>query len=447
MAHAIDKGSQPVGKGELELFKTPATQVATERSRFLTFFPKNAVSETNVDSSIIFEISGIPDYLDLNKNLLKVRFQFRKANGDALDANVEVAPINYISNSFIKQCKIFLNNKQISDGSETYMLRSYIETLINFSSDIKNTRLRASGWYEDGESAGGSTVDAATNPGFMARKIGSRESRTFEVLGSLHGDIFNQTTYMLPNIKLRVELQRNSHKCVLKKFPAPNADVIDYKLHLLSVEWIVRTVEVNKSLALSHEKKLLREPAKYILNRATVKTFPLSTNTKDVQNLEIYNAQLPTKMLVTFLSTDAFDGHSSKSPFNFQHFGLESAYATVGGRRWPVEKPLEMDFDGDKVTEAYYHFLNNSGFAGSFSDSNGITLDMYKKRCFFLAFDFRSDEKDDDDAVDIIKYGETRLFLRFKAGLPAPTHLIAYLNFDNILRIDSGRNAIMDYAV
>jgi hypothetical protein len=170
MAHAIDKSSQPVGKGELELFKVPATQVATDRSRFLTFFPKNAVAETNVDSSIIFEISGVPDYLDLNKNLLKVRFQVRKANGEPMDANVEVAPINYICSSFIKQCKIFLNNKQISDGSETYMLRSYIETLINFSTDVKNTRLRTTGWYEDGESQGGGTVDSATNPGFLSRK-------------------------------------------------------------------------------------------------------------------------------------------------------------------------------------------------------------------------------------------------------------------------------------
>ena len=150
MTHAIDKS-----KGELELFKTPATQVATERSRFLTFFPKNAVDATNINSPITFEISGVPDYLDLHKNLLKLKFRVLLANGDAIPAGAVVAPINYISNSFIKQCKIFLNNKQISDGSETYMYRSYIETMINFSDDVKKTLLRVAGWHDDRESAGG----------------------------------------------------------------------------------------------------------------------------------------------------------------------------------------------------------------------------------------------------------------------------------------------------
>jgi hypothetical protein len=152
-------------------------------------------------------------------------------------------------------------------------------------------------------------------------------------------------------------------------------------------------------------------------------------------------------MLVTFLLDAAFNDSVNRSPFNFQHCNLEAAYATVGGRRWPTEKPLEMDFVNDNYTEAYYHFLNNCGFAGSFSDSNGITPDIYKKHCFFLAFDFRSDEKDDDDAVDLIKYRETRLFLRFRVALPAPTQLIAYLNFDNILRMDAARNPVLDYSV
>jgi hypothetical protein len=246
---------------------------------------------------------------------------------------------------------------------------------------------------------------------------------------------------------------------VLKKFSTtavPNAvppvlgidaNEINYQLSLESAEWIVRSVEVNKSLALSHEKRLQKEYAKYALNRAIVKTFPLGERTRKKQNLEIYNGQLPTKMLVTFLTDAAFNDSPNKSPFNFQHSALEAAYATVGGHRWPTEKPLEMDFFNGNYTEAYYHFLNNCGFAGSFSDSNGITLDTYKKHCFFLAFDFRSDEKDDDDAVDVIKYGETRLFLRFRVGLPAPTQLIAYLNFDNILRMDAGRNAVLHYSV
>ena len=447
MAHFIDKGSQVVGKDELSLFKLPVTQIAAERSRFLSVYPKNTVNETNISSPIVFEISGVPDYLDLNKNYLKIKFQIKKTTDGDLEDTDNVAPINYISNSFIHQMKIFLNNKLISDSSDTYIYRSYIETLINYSKNVKDTNLQLGGWYEDAIAANQTTIDHQNNPGFIKRKGLCVASRIFEVLAPLHSDIFNQTNYMLPNVYLRVELFRNAQQKVLVKFDADANNPVSYNLHIKNIEWSVRVVEVVKSLSLSNERRLLKDTAKYQLNRTIVKTHPLSEHTQDVRNMEIYNGQLPTGMLITFISSTAFHGDAGLSPFNFQPFDLESSQAIVGGRRWPLERPLETNFSSNIITEAYFQFLNNSGFGNSFQESNGISLEMYKRHCFFLAFDFRSDEKDDDAAVDLIKYGETRLFLRFRTPLAQPTHLIAYLSFDNILRIDAGRNAIMDYSI
>ena len=95
MASLIDRASQYATKDELNIFKLPVTQIGAERSRYVTVFPKNNVEETNVDSVITFEISGVPDYLDLHKNFLKVRFQVRRLNGDPLVANENVAPSSF----------------------------------------------------------------------------------------------------------------------------------------------------------------------------------------------------------------------------------------------------------------------------------------------------------------------------------------------------------------
>ena len=447
MASIIDRASQYATKDELNLFKLPVTQIAAERSRYVTIFPKNNVDETNVNSLITFEISGVPDYLDLHKNFLKIQFQVRRLNGNVLEADENVAPINYIGNSFIQQMKLFLNNKLVSEtGADTYIYRSFIETLVNYSKDVKESLLEMRGWYEDDVPAGQNTIDHAANPGFVKRKAIARQSRTFEVLCPLHADIFNQTNYMLPNVNLRLELIRCPHNKVLVKFDADANNPVEYQLHIKNIEWRVRAVEVNKSLQMSNERKLMKNWAKYQLNRAVVKTYPLGQDTQDVRNLEIYNGQLPTGMLVTFVTSDAYHGNTGMTPFNFKPFNLQSVQAIVGGRRWPMEKPLATNFTDSIVTDAYFQFMHNSGFGNTFQESNGITLDKYKSHCFFLAFDFRSDEKDDDSAVDVIKHGETRLFLRFRTPLAQPTHLIAYLTFDNILRMDVGRNAIMDYA-
>jgi hypothetical protein len=152
-------------------------------------------------------------------------------------------------------------------------------------------------------------------------------------------------------------------------------------------------------------------------------------------------------MILGFVTSASFHGSENNSPFNFKPFDIESVQAIVGGRRFPTEKQLELNIGENIFSEAYFQFLNNSGFGDTIYDTNGITLDKYKKHCFFLAFDFRSDYKEDDESIDFTNYGETRIFIRFRAALAQPIHIIAYLNFDNILRIDSGRNAVMDHTV
>jgi hypothetical protein len=444
MAKVIARESGFVKKEELHLFGLPPTQVAAERSRWLTVYPKNTVPENDISTPITFELSGIPDYLDLHKNLLKTKFQIKNNDGTALAADVNVAPINYIANTFIKQVKIFMNNQLIFDSQDTYMHRAYIETLLNATTDVKTTQLQLAGWYKDDYAPGHETIDHASNPGFIERKELASESKTFEVLGELHTDLFNQHRYMLPNIKLRIELYRNSPSVTLHAIGL--GQDVNYSLHIKNIEFNVRVVELNKSFALAIEKNLMKMNANYILRRVMVKTIPISIGTKDLRNLEIFNGQLPTGMLLTLLSSDPYHGNIAYSPFNYNPYDIQSIQALVGGRRWPAEKPLEINITRNEITEAYYQFFNNCSFWGSLRETNGITMKDYKRHSFFLAFDFRSDEKN-EDAVDLINHGETRVFMKFGTPLPKDIHLIAYLTFDNILRIDSGRNPILDYSI
>ena len=196
MANVIDKGSTFVGKDELNVFSLPATQIAAERSRFMTIYPKNAVPEIDTSSPITFEISGLPDFLDLSKNFLKVKFQIKKEDGEDIGNDDNVAAINYIANTFISQLKIFINNKLISDSADTYMYRSYIETLVNYSEKRKRSNLQLAGWYQDELGINQTTVDNANNKGFVKMKGINQDSATFEVLAPLHTDLFNQPTTM-----------------------------------------------------------------------------------------------------------------------------------------------------------------------------------------------------------------------------------------------------------
>jgi hypothetical protein len=432
------------------LFALPPTQAAVKLSRYITIYPKNAVPQTDVSVPIIFEVSGIPEYLDLRKNILKCIFSIRTANDTAITApnpdadppvaGSDVATINYISNTFIRQMKVYLNNKLVYDSNDMYHYRSFIEALFNYSPDVKKTQLGLTGYYEDTVPDGATSINNAANDGHVKRKAVAAGSRNFETLAALHSDIFNQPQYMLPNITMRVELYRNSPQVTLNSFEA-NAN---YRLHLLKIEWRLRVVEVSSSLKLTMEKILLHQTAKYPISRVALRSLQLSQGSRDVNNLEIFNGQLPSSMYLTFIPTTNYVGSYGTSPFTFNNFNIESCQAIVGGKRYPSERPLEINFGQHEIAEAYSGFMMNLGFENSFQQTNGISMSDYVNKAFFIGFDFRSDEKS-DGAVDLQGHGETRLFMRFREGLPAAAHILVYLIFENILRVDIGRNPILDY--
>ena len=44
---------------------------------------------------------------------------------------------------------MLFNNKTVSDPSNMYAYRSYLETLLNYNGDIQKYRLKSEGWYKD----------------------------------------------------------------------------------------------------------------------------------------------------------------------------------------------------------------------------------------------------------------------------------------------------------
>ena len=57
--------------------------------------------------------------------------------------------VNSLLHSLFKEVTMQFNNKTVSDPSNMYAYRAYLETLINCSNDIQNNRLKAEGWHKD----------------------------------------------------------------------------------------------------------------------------------------------------------------------------------------------------------------------------------------------------------------------------------------------------------
>ena len=74
-------------------------------------------------------------WTDLSQSYLYVKFKIVKADGQPLDADSNVAPVNNFLHSMFSSVDLYLNNKLISSNSDTYPYRAYIENLLSYNAD------------------------------------------------------------------------------------------------------------------------------------------------------------------------------------------------------------------------------------------------------------------------------------------------------------------------
>ncbi|GBN67876.1 hypothetical protein AVEN_141586-1 [Araneus ventricosus] len=135
MAYIL-KGSPECIKWGLELFHLPPTQTAIENGQWIEFHPLSNVFD---GGPVEFHISGSGDeYLELSQIQLYVQAKILKADGsrilkenktgDNASPETTIGPVNLFLHSLFSQVNVSLNDRIVSNSSNTYPYRSFIET-------------------------------------------------------------------------------------------------------------------------------------------------------------------------------------------------------------------------------------------------------------------------------------------------------------------------------
>ncbi|GFV15044.1 uncharacterized protein TNCV_3979641 [Trichonephila clavipes] len=90
-----------------------------------------------------FHISGsAEDYIDLSQTQLYVKAKIVKVDNTPITKDDTIGHVNLFLHSF-SQVDVSLNDRVVSNSSNTYPYRSYIETLLNHGYDSKTSQLTA----------------------------------------------------------------------------------------------------------------------------------------------------------------------------------------------------------------------------------------------------------------------------------------------------------------
>lgn len=424
-------------KPELQLFDDLPTQAAIENGYTTEYLPRGNLTD---GGPVKFEVSGNgSDYIDLLNSYLLLELKITKADGADLAEEDVVGPINLIGQTLFKQIDVSLNDTLISDSSNLYHYRSILETLLSYTSEEGKKQLSIAMFSKDTPNQMENITTG--NIGLVQRRGHFTESKTVQVIGRPHSDIFYQHRYIVNGVTLKLKLVRNTDSFLLMA-----ADDATFKIKIVNASFFVRKVSINKGIREKHIEKMdtQLQPALYPIRRVMMKSLTVPLGSLSITEENLFSGQLPKRIVIGLVDSDSFEGKYNKNPFNFKHFGLKYCSLYVNGKMVP-QKPLISDFANDLTLRNYFTLLESTGKA--FQDSGiDVSRSEYNKGYALLAFDL-SPDLEDTGCYHLIKKGNIRLELKFSTGLVAPVNVIVYSEFDSKVSIDKNRAVLMDYFV
>jgi hypothetical protein len=138
----------------------------------------------------------------------------RKLTEKNMEAADNVGPaMNNFLHSLFSQVDVSLNGVLITNSSNTYGYRAYIENLLSYGPPAKKSQLTASLYIKDDagkmDKADPNADDAVKNDGLAKRAAYTSLSREVDMIGRIHSDIFFQERYMLNEVTTRIKLSRS----------------------------------------------------------------------------------------------------------------------------------------------------------------------------------------------------------------------------------------------
>ena len=212
-----------------------------------------------------------------------------------------------------------------------------------------------------------------------------------------------------------------------------------YKLVIKDCILSMCEVTVSPEVLVGHSKALKIAPAQYTFMQSDLKVFAISKSQYNYVIDNLFLGEIPTKLYVFLVASEAFNGSYSRNPFNLLHCNLNSIGFTVDGKSVPHCSPYKPNFQTGDYMESYLSLMNSCGKQDT---SNGVTIHDYSKGYCIHCFDVDC-LNDSANSFPKAKQGHTRLSLSFASPLTEAVNLVVYGKFPRKLSIDHARGVIL----
>lgn len=387
----VDKASPDSLPDSLDLFSTPFTQVAAEKTYEREFQTLNPVNEAPYNFKIMTGSSFmVPDktrvvttWQMFKKDVPEVGKTTEWTNTSSTD---QINVINGLGAAFIQNLKINVEGHNIFNSNNLYSYKAYIDNELSFGEDSKKSSMNSFGYYYE-DCPKSDKTEYVKNKGWIERRDLFTNGKIVEFSAPLYADIFQQHLLLLPDMTLDLEMYPNNTEFLVYS-PIYKGEV---QLKLVSIRLFATFVDLHPGVALEIEKKLEKDPARYPIQRSKLKTMYYNKERTEAHST-IFTDYIPRQMNVVFVPQKAFIGSLETDSTYFSHADLRELNVHAGNMEVP-NVPFDMDFSKGRYIRAFEHLHRTVGQSGVNLDC-GINRKMFEDGYTIFPFNLTTNQED-----------------------------------------------------
>ena len=442
----IDGKSPDAMPSGLDLFSTPMTQVAIEKSEEREFILQNAIHS----HPYIFIIHTGAQMMDPKSVRIVTRWKLKvKKSSDSAFRNIKIADtdankielisvVNGFGSNWMKNVNIKFSGQTVFDSNNYYAYKANFDNELGFSEDAKKSSMNSFGYYYDPR---GKTDQAKRSPYTKRRDLFSRKTGTGEVIvefaAPIYADIFQQPNYILSNLDIQIDIMPY-HKEFLIVAPSFEGE-IDLSLDFVRI--YANFIDLHPGVNLEIEKRLAVEPAIYALRRCEMKTIFYAAGKTEAHSV-LFSDFIPRQVVMVFIPNADYNGTFTTDPFNFIHSSIRYIQIKAGNMNVPSVQ-WELDFEKGHYIRAYDFFHRTVGLSGNELDC-GINREMYGDGYTIFVFNLTSNQED-DEGFNFVREGPTIAHIRWNKPVEDGGYCCMIMGvFDSLLKIDLSRTVFSD---
>ena len=431
----FSKNQEELAESRFDLFSKVQVETGVNKTIPQTFRP---ISTSSSQGPYSFVIPKDPEkFTDASSIRLhgKMCIKKRDSNGALTNLSGEnISTVNNIYNSLWSSINTKLNGTEISDPTSSwYAYKSYLENHLSYSEATKRNVLSSKGYFKDSANEFDNIDSESSNEGFKKRKNLFKNSNWNFFCINLHIDITTMQKYLPPEIKIEIDLQRNSDMfCLLSDDQTTSFEILLEDIHL-SLDRIIPSSSVMNF----YMHGIKTESPKSAIDRSLLKTYTVTAGRSELSEYNIISGlHLPEQVFICIVDEDAHRGVINKNPFHFKNYNISHASLVVNGVHEPPDQYKLDQNEGDKA-DLYSHFLENSGV--SIDDREiGLSSTDYFGGSFILAWD-RTQDKCNRFHRHIMESGTMSVNIKTKTPLEKTVVVIIYPTYSRDLEFDGDK--------